>query len=72
MTAPLPAPTRCPLCGQLNQCAMEVERTTGIEQPPCWCTRVPFDHAVLNRIPAQTRGQACICQACATQSLSNQ
>ncbi len=58
-------PTLCPLCGQANQCAMELERVSGVPQPPCWCTRVGFDAALLARLPEPARGQACICAACA-------
>lgn len=59
-------PSHCPLCGQPNQCAMEIERASGIKQPPCWCTDLTFDPAVLDRIPAADRMQACVCRACAT------
>lgn len=58
-------PGLCPLCGQANQCAMEVERETGVKQPPCWCTEVSFDAALLARIPEQARDNTCICAACA-------
>jgi len=58
-------PRLCPLCGQVNQCAMEVERATGVKQPPCWCTETSFDAALLAGIPAQARDKACICVACA-------
>jgi hypothetical protein len=44
---------------------MEIERATGIRQPPCWCTQVEFSPALLERIPPQARRMACICQACA-------
>ena len=57
--------TCCPLCGQANRCAMEVERETGQAQPPCWCTRVEFSRELIEQVPAALRGQACICQACA-------
>ncbi|HXD43020.1 MAG TPA: cysteine-rich CWC family protein [Ramlibacter sp.] len=69
MTSSLRAPERCPLCGQPNQCAMEVERATGARQPPCWCTRATFTEELLQQVPADARGHACICAACA-QSLS--
>lgn len=58
-------PGLCPLCGQVNQCAMEVERATGVKQPPCWCTEASFDAVLLSSIPAQARDIACICAACA-------
>lgn len=63
-----PDPTRCPLCGASNLCAMEIERATGEAQPPCWCMAADFsfDEALLARIPAEARGQACICARCAT------
>lgn len=56
---------RCPLCGQPNQCAMELERRTGEKQPPCWCTGVSFDAALLARVPDEAKRRACICPACA-------
>ena len=58
-------PSRCPLCGQPNQCAMEAERASGAKQPPCCCTQVKFDAALLSRLPEQARATACICAACA-------
>jgi hypothetical protein len=44
---------------------MEVESATGLKQPPCWCTQVDFNRNLLERLPAEARGLACICQACA-------
>jgi len=58
-------PTRCPLCGEANQCAMEVQRATGTPQPPCWCTQVDFSADLLAQVPAQAQGKACICERCA-------
>ncbi len=60
-----PDPAQCPLCGQPNRCAMEVEKTTGQKQPPCWCTGVTFEPAVLAQIPPANRGLACVCLTCA-------
>ncbi|MBX9611497.1 MAG: cysteine-rich CWC family protein [Burkholderiales bacterium] len=70
-STPQPAPTtldasRCPLCGAANRCAMEVERATGVKQPPCWCTGVTFGPELLARVPAAAQNQACICRYCAT------
>ena len=58
-------PTRCPLCGRTNQCAMETQQRTGIAQPDCWCTRVDFSRELLARVPDGLQGTACICPACA-------
>ncbi|MEZ5607591.1 MAG: cysteine-rich CWC family protein [Burkholderiaceae bacterium] len=65
---PLPPavdPSRCPLCGGDNACAMQAQRASGQPQPPCWCTRATFASAVLARVPAPARGRACICHRCA-------
>ena len=66
-TPPAIDPTCCPLCGQPNQCANEVERASGVKQPPCWCSARRFDAALLARVPAEAQGLACICPACARQ-----
>lgn len=55
----------CPLCGQENQCALEIERATGLKQGPCWCTQVDFSADLLARVPQPAQRQACICAACA-------
>ena len=56
----------CPLCGQPNQCAMEAQRVTGLEQAPCWCTQVTFSQGLLDSIPAAGQHLACVCATCAT------
>jgi len=58
-------PALCPLCGQPNRCAMEVEKETGRRQPPCWCTQVDFTADLLAGLPKEAQGVACICAACA-------
>ena len=62
-------PEVCPLCGQGNQCAMETERATGQKQPPCWCTQATFSAELLASAPTHSRGQACICAACAARGV---
>ena len=57
--------TRCPLCGQANRCAMEIERETGVRQGPCWCMQVDFAADLLARIPEPARDRACVCASCA-------
>jgi hypothetical protein len=59
------AATLCPLCGEVNRCAMELERETGVPQGPCWCTQAKFGAELLARVPTQARDRACICQNCA-------
>jgi hypothetical protein len=57
-------PAVCPLCGGDNRCAMEQEKATGEPQPACWCVSTPFPPGLLDTLPAQARGVACICAAC--------
>jgi hypothetical protein len=67
MNTPVPLPvdaTRCPLCGGDNRCAMELQKATGVPQPPCWCVSETFTPELLARIPEAARGSACLCPAC--------
>jgi hypothetical protein len=58
--------SRCPVCGEANRCAIELERETGQPQGPCWCMQAAFARGVLDRVPAEARRLACICARCAT------
>ena len=60
-----PDPTLCPLCGQPNQCANEIERATGLPQGPCWCTQATFSAELLQRVAPAAQQLACICARCA-------
>lgn len=55
-------PTRCPICGQPNDCQVAAGR------PTCWCFERPVPLAVLARVPFAAQGLACVCQTCATTS----
>jgi hypothetical protein len=55
----------CPLCGKVNLCGMEIEKTTGMKQAACWCVGMDFSADLLSRVPAPAQGRACICAACA-------
>lgn len=67
-----PDPAHCPLCGAANMCAMEIERETGAVQPPCWCMSADFTEALMNRVPADARGLACICANCVAAAASTE
>jgi len=43
---------------------MELERLTGLKQPPCWCTSVDFGAELLTSVPQEAKGRACICAEC--------
>lgn len=62
----LPSPEVCPLCGQPNQCALEIERSTGQKQDSCWCAQATFSAELLSRLPAHAVNRACICARCAS------
>ncbi|MDH4449008.1 MAG: cysteine-rich CWC family protein [Rhodoferax sp.] len=61
-------PQVCPVCGNANQCALVLERRTGEPQGPCWCMAMSFQAEVLERVPPQAVGVACLCAACAAHS----
>lgn len=64
-------PTRCPICGQPNRCANEVERETGVKQDPCWCTGIDFSADLLARVPVAAQRRSCICAECAAKQVSS-
>jgi hypothetical protein len=51
----------CPLCGQPNQCAI----SAGLPPESCWCMQTSVSQDALAQLPAEARGKACICPACA-------
>lgn len=55
-------PTRCPRCGQRNQCA-QAESATAVTD--CWCFGARIDPAVLDSLPPEQRNTACLCPDCA-------
>ncbi|NCV08569.1 MAG: hypothetical protein EBW51_08275, partial [Actinobacteria bacterium] len=44
-------PTRCPICGEPNVCAMEKAKVTGSKPERCWCMDAVFTPAVMERVP---------------------
>ncbi|MFG5860323.1 cysteine-rich CWC family protein [Metapseudomonas sp. CR1201] len=55
-------PTRCPLCGQSNQCTQADPARAG---EACWCFTAKIDPAALERIPPPDIDRACLCPRCA-------
>lgn len=71
MAAPLAIdPTRCPLCGADNRCAVELARITGEAQPRCWCMDAHFTPSLRATIPEAARGKACLCAQCVRQAMA--
>ncbi len=60
MTSPAPEAERCPLCGERNDCGMAAGKGG------CWCFTATIPHEVLERVPPEARGVACVCPACAS------
>ena len=54
-------PTRCPLCGDANECAVAAGRSA----ETCWCMTVTMDPDTLLAIPEAAQGKVCICPKCA-------
>jgi broad specificity phosphatase PhoE len=52
---------RCPVCGADNSCAV----ADGQSVSACWCHGSKLSREVLERIPRERRGTACVCQWCA-------
>jgi hypothetical protein len=52
-------PFRCPLCGNNNECGVAAG------EEPCWCFRQTVPREVLQRLPLEARGVACVCRNCA-------
>ncbi len=52
----------CPLCGGPTECGVEAGKST------CWCFDMSMPPDVLEQVPADQRGVACICQKCAAQA----
>jgi hypothetical protein len=46
----------CPICGQDNNCQHGQGR--------CWCDTVKFPKYILDMIPDDKKGKACVCKSC--------
>jgi len=53
--------TKCPLCGEVNECAVAVGRSP----ETCWCMTATIDADTLASIPEEAQGRVCICAKCA-------
>jgi len=51
----------CPICGQPNGCQHDIAQAGGAK---CWCTDLTINLRVFAKIPAEARGQACVCRNC--------
>ena len=54
--------TKCPLCGEANECAMAAGRSP----ETCWCMTESMDPDALASIPPEAQGKVCICARCAS------
>lgn len=53
----------CPICGQDNNCQHHLDE--------CWCEKVEFPKHILDMIPEEKKGKACVCKACLEKYSSN-
>lgn len=54
--------TRCPLCGESNECGMAQG------QSDCWCFTAVIPPEVIERVPDAQRGLVCVCAKCAARA----
>ena len=59
-------PAICPLCGSTHMCAMEVAKAAGRPLERCWCVDAVFTSEVLQALPEDAKGKACICADCSS------
>jgi hypothetical protein len=59
-------PSKCPLCGEGNNC----QNICGDKDANknCWCKDVKVPKQLLEAVPAQSKNKACICQRCVTKA----
>ena len=53
-------PARCPICGELNECATAADP----DATECWCEAVKFPQDLLARVPEGALGTICVCRRC--------
>ena len=53
--------TRCPLCGQPNECHL---CGSAEGKGPCWCAKVEIPGELIAQVPLALRNRACICRGC--------
>jgi len=53
-------PSVCPLCGELNNCAMAADP----DAKTCWCEEVEFPEELLAQIPEDAVRKTCVCEKC--------
>ncbi|WP_201356374.1 cysteine-rich CWC family protein [Amphritea japonica] len=56
-------PNLCPICQQDNRCGNIA--SCGADES-CWCSEITFPEGVLNQVPDEAKGMACICKSCAS------
>ncbi|MGB3665482.1 MAG: cysteine-rich CWC family protein [Bermanella sp.] len=56
-------PLLCPLCQQKNHCG---NLAAGDTEKTCWCKSldIQFPAELLEKVPEDKKGKACICQLC--------
>ena len=59
-----PDPSVCPLCGRKNDCVM-ASGDCGSACAMCWCSAVKVPREILERVPPDAVGRACVCAVCA-------
>lgn len=53
----------CPICGNPNHCG-EKPVVNGVAREKCWCAYEIFPKEIMDRVPGEKYGKACICIDC--------
>ncbi|MFP6846421.1 MAG: cysteine-rich CWC family protein [Thalassolituus sp.] len=66
MPTPNIDPVLCPLCKTSNACGVEAGKST------CWCMAADLSvpQALIDSLPDELQGRACICEACVRRFLA--
>lgn len=52
---------KCPICEEESGCEKNISST-------CWCEQITFPTSVIEQIPANQQGTACVCLKCVKKS----
>ena len=57
--------SKCPVCGEPNQCSLSSLSNPATATQPCWCFSAEIAPEASEQIPDDALNKACICQRCA-------
>lgn len=58
----------CPICGKENNCAF----VKGMMHEGCWCEKIKVPTKLLEKVPEDVKGKACVCKNCVMQFIESE